>query len=105
MSCRCFCVILENVCFLLLDVLLILLFSSSSVSSAGLKYAAAVGGSRLVGWLKKEPTGKYIASVFDFLPFDPTCISNPSCLNVLLMISNPLIMSSLVAKRKEPSSR
>jgi len=36
-SCRCFCVILEKVCFLFDDVAVIGWFSSFSVSSAGLR--------------------------------------------------------------------
>ena len=76
------------------------------MSSVGLKVGlgeiAGVGSFRQ---LKKEPVGKYIASVFDFFPISPNIISNPNCVNVLFMISRPLIMPSLVANRNDPSSR
>ena len=76
------------------------------MSSAGLKVELEESaGAASFWWLKKEPVGKYIASVFDFFPLLPTCISNPSCSNVLFMISRPLIISLLAAKRKDPSSR
>lgn len=83
------------------------LLSSSTVSSAGMisDDCSADGGRRLDGWLKNAPVGKYITSVFDFFLFVPTCISNPSCLNVLLMMFSPMVKSSLETKMKEPSSR
>ena len=78
------------------------------MSSAGLNAEldeSAGGGGELAGWLKNLPVGKYIASVLDFFSLLPTCISNPICANVLFIMSRPLIISSLVAKRKDPSSR
>ena len=111
-SSLCFCVIVEKVSFLLLEVRESWLPLASVVSSEGFGALMAVGvGVVVIGrvgyavLLKKDAVGKYISSVLDFFSPCPVCISSPSSLKVSFIISHPVIILSLVLNGKLPSSR